>query len=47
MKEIKYVESVDYFPKSIREKHNLGEYAKNDKSQTNKEEKTNEQGEKQ
>lgn len=33
--EFKYVEPADYFPKEIRKKHGLGEYAK-DKSTVKK-----------
>ena len=31
-KKIKYIEPADYFPKNIRKKHKLGEYAEKDKS---------------
>ena len=34
--EFKYVEPADYFPKEIRKKHGLGEYAK-DKNAIHKE----------
>ena len=30
---IKYVEPADYFPKEIREKYGLGEYADSDKKE--------------
>lgn len=41
-KKIKYVEPADYFPKEIREKYGLGEFADSDKKEiknnsTNKE----------
>ena len=34
-KKIKYVEPADYFPKEIREKYGLGEYADSDKKEKN------------
>ena len=33
-KEIKYVEPLDYFPKSVRKKNKIGEYAET-KTETN------------
>ena len=35
-KKIIYVEPADYFPKEIREKYGLGEYADFDKKEANK-----------
>ena len=32
---IKYVEPADYFPKEIREKYGLGEYAESDEKEEN------------
>lgn len=34
-KKIKYIEPADYFPKEIREKCRIGEYAVLDKNETN------------
>lgn len=35
-KKISYSEPLDYFPKSVREKHKLGEYAETDKKKETK-----------
>lgn len=35
-KEIKYSEPADYFPKSIRKKHKIGEFAETTKKTTAK-----------